>query len=198
MANYEVYPLGSLIEISTNTELLVQRIEEFRCVRDQQLESFLHDQAIRYERKGFGRTYLVFDVSSGKDHVPPIAAFFTLAITATDYSGISRSRKEKVLGSKPGRDTYRAFGGILIGQLARDDRYDSSFINGTELLMECEKYIEMGRRYIGGRIVYLDCKDALIETYQKSQYELLSGEPTEDGYYKMYKVLPDKYASPTA
>jgi hypothetical protein len=59
--------------------------------------------------------------------------------------------------------------------------------------MECEKYIEMGRQYIGGRIVYLDCKDALIETYQRSQYKLLSSEPTEDGYYKMYKILPDKY-----
>jgi hypothetical protein len=64
--------------------------------------------------------------------------------------------------------------------------------------MECEKYIEMGRQYIGGRIVYLDCKDALIETYQKSQYKLLSSESTEDGYYKMYKVPPDKYTFPTA
>jgi retron-type reverse transcriptase len=120
--------------------------------------------------------------------------YFTLAITATDYSGISKSKKEKVLGSKPGRSTFKAFGGILVGQLARDDRYDATFINGAELLIECERYIERGRQFLGGCIVYLDCKQALVETYQKSHYKLLANEPTEEGYFKMYKVLPDRYA----
>jgi hypothetical protein len=130
--------------------------------------------------------------SDDPDVLPPIAAFFTLAITATDYSEISKSKKAKVLGSKPGRETFKAFGGILIGQLARDDRYDSGFINGEELLNECEKYIELGRQYIGGRIVYLDCKEILLKTYQKSNYKLLTDSVTSEGYYKMYKVLPDK------
>jgi hypothetical protein len=97
-----------------------------------------------------------------------------------------------LLGSKPGRNTFKSFAGILIGQLARDDRYDSAFINGAELLAECEKYIEYGRQYLGGRIVYLDCKGALVKTYQKSGYRLLSDTPSDEGYYKMYKVLPDK------
>jgi hypothetical protein len=127
------------------------------------------------------------------DDIPPVAAFFTLAITATDYSNISKSKKERVLGSKPGRNTFKSFGGILIGQLARDDRYGSDFVNGGDLLLQCERYIELGRRYIGGRIVYLDCKEALVSTYQSNHYKLLTNEPGEDGYFKMYKVLPDTY-----
>jgi hypothetical protein len=100
--------------------------------------------------------------------------------------------RDRPLGSKPGRNTFKAFAGILIGQLARDDRYSSDFINGAELLEECELYIEHGCRYLGGRIVYLDCKKALVETYNRSNYRLLSPVPNNEGFYKMYKVLPDK------
>jgi hypothetical protein len=161
MGNYTITPLGALLDSGFDTELLERRFKEFRCVRDEQLQSFARNHAIFYEVKGYGRTYLVFDTTEDvADSIPGIAAFFTLALTATDYSGISRSKKEKVLGSKPGRNTFRSFAGILVGQLARDDRYGSDFINGETLLRECEAYIELGRRYLGGRIIYLDCKSA--------------------------------------
>jgi hypothetical protein len=193
MAKYAVAPLGELIDDGFDVKLLGNRLREFRCVRDEQLESFVHDLALLYETKGYGRTYLVFDTANeAQGEIPAIVAFFTLALTATDYSSISRSKKEKVLGSKPGRNTFKAFAGILIGQLARDDRYDSDFINGSELLADCEKYINYGRHYLGGRIVYLDCKDALVKTYQKSGYRQLTDVPSYEGYLKMYKVLPDR------
>jgi hypothetical protein len=194
VAKYEIHPLGLMMGQGIDRELLDSRLKGFLCKRDTQLERFIHEQAVIYEQRGFGRTYLVFDPSVGADNsIPSLAAFFTLAITATDYSGISKSKREKVLGSKPGRDTFEAFGGILIGQLARDDRYDASFINGSELLIECEKYIARGRQHLGGRIVYLDCRGPLVETYRQSNYKLLVNEPNDDGYFKMYKVLPDEY-----
>jgi hypothetical protein len=195
MAKYFIQSLGELLSNDISQELLDQKLGEFCCTRDSQLEKFIHSLPVVYEKKGFGRTYLVFDLAYGGQPIPPIAAFFTLAITATDYSEISKNKKAKVLGSKPGRETFKAFGGILIGQLARDDRYDSSFINGAELLNECERYIEYGRQFLGGRIVYLDCKEALVKTYQNSDYKLLTDSPSAEGYYKMYKVLPDKYAA---
>lgn len=191
--SYEVHSLSVLLSDKKAEELFEHRLKEFRCSRDPQLERFIHEQAIIYEKKGFGRTYLVFDTSSGyENRIEPIAAFFTITITATDYSEISKSKKAKILGSKPGREMFTAFGGILIGQLARDDRYGSDFINGETLLRECESYIELGRQYIGGRIVYLDCKEALVKTYQKSNYKQLVDVPSAEGYFKMYKVLPDK------
>jgi hypothetical protein len=171
--------------------LLEQRLGEFRCERDKQLELFIGTQALKYEKRGFSRTYFVFDTASeAQNTIPPIAAFFTLSLAATDFSNINNSKKRKVLGSKPGRNTFKAFPGVLIGQLARDDRYTSSFINGAELLKECERYIELGREYLGGYIVYLDCKAALIRTYQQSGYQLLADPSNEEGYYKMCKVLP--------
>jgi hypothetical protein len=193
MAAYTITPLGVLLDSGFDMKLLERRLKEFRCIRDEQLQSFVHEQVIFYETKSYGRTYLVFDTSTDTaDSIPRIAAFFTLALTATDYSGISRSKKEKVLGSKPGRNTFKSFAGILIGQLARDDRYGSNFINGETLLRECEAYINLGRRYLGGRIIYLDCKDAVIKTYQKSNYKLLADVASAEGYFKMYKILPDR------
>jgi hypothetical protein len=193
MGKYAVAPLGELIDDGFDVGLLENRLKGFRCVRDEQLESFAHDLALFYEAKGYGRTYLVFDTTDeARDEIPAIVAFFTLALTATDYSGINKSKKEKVLGSKPGRNTFKAFAGILIGQLARDDRYGSDFINGSELLGECERYINYGRHYLGGRIVYLDCRRELVKTYQKSDYKQLTDVPSDEGYFKMYKVLPDR------
>lgn len=190
--SYEIIPIGALMADKSEVELLGLRLKEFICSRDKQLNDFIHNKAIGYEIKGFSRTYLVVDTSVDlTSGFRPIAAFFTLAITATDYGNISNSRKERVLGSKPGRNTFKAFPGLLIAQLARDDRYDSDFINGETLLLECENYIDLGRRYVGGRNIYLDCKGPLVPTYQKSGYRLLTDDPTDDGYYKMYKVLPD-------
>lgn len=190
--NYKIAPISAMMGSKDDMELLCLRIKGFHCYRDKNLEDFIHEKAIVYETKGFSRTYLVIDTSkSTPESNNPIAAFFTLAITATDYDNISKSRKEKVLGSKPGRNTFKAFPGLLIAQLARDDRYGSDFINGETLLLECENYIELGRRYVGGRNIYPDCKEQLIATYQKNGYRLLTDGPTDEGYYKMYKVLPD-------
>lgn len=189
---YEVHPISQALGTAHSIKLLERRLGEFVCSRDKQLEEFIRNKALNYEIKGFSRTYLVVDtVAAVTEVAPPIAAFFTLAITATDYDSISKSRKEKVLGSKPGRNSFKAFPGLLIAQLARDDHYSSGFISGEALLLECENYIELARRYVGGRNIYLDCKEQLVATYQKSGYQLLTDAPTEEGYFKMYKVLPD-------
>jgi hypothetical protein len=131
VAGYQVCSLGSFLEVSSVLELLAAVLRKFHCLRDRQLEDFTHNRATTYEAKDFSRTYLILDTSSGAvDEFLPVAAFFTLAITATDYNNIRRTRKEKVLGSKPGRNTFKAFPGMLIAQLARDDHCTPEFIDG--------------------------------------------------------------------
>jgi hypothetical protein len=95
-----------------------------------------------------------------------------------------------VLGGKPGRDTKDHFGGILVAQLARSDDFDSSDINGRELILSAEKIIEQGRYFIGGKIVYLDCRTPLIDFYRENGYALVSDGPYPSGFYKMFKSLP--------
>jgi len=183
----ELEPLRKRI-LGTSTELLDRMIEEFSCTLDRDVEKFKKYDAIRYERGGYGRTYLYID---HQDDDPIIAAFFTVAITATSFVEVSKSRKRKVLRSKPGRDSQDHFGGILVGQVGRADGFVSTDINGQEILSDAEAIIEMGREHIGGKIVYLDCKEKLIPIYQNNGYSLLMAEPFASGYFKMFKILPD-------
>ncbi|MDR1815465.1 MAG: hypothetical protein LBR00_02130 [Clostridiales Family XIII bacterium] len=90
-----------------NERLLDNKIEEFSCSRDADVAAFLKEKAIHYERSGLSRTYLYF---ANDDETYRIAAFFSVAITSTDFEGISKSMKAKVLGGKPGRDTKDHFG----------------------------------------------------------------------------------------
>jgi hypothetical protein len=179
----------SALRLHYNEEpkLLDQKIGEFSCTRDNDVERFLKNDAIRYEREGYGRTYLYSIYENG---IARIVAFFTVAITSTDFRDVSKSRKRKVLHSKPGRDAQDFFGGILIGQLGRSDDFNSSDINGQEMINGAELIIEMGREHIGGKIVYLDCKAPLIPVYQQNGYNLVKEEPFASGYYKMFKILP--------
>jgi hypothetical protein len=172
--------------VEEEPELLDRKIEEFSCARDTDVEHFLKKDALRYESEGYGRTYLY--TTHGKEQ-SRVMAFFTVAITSTDFRDISKSRKRKILHSKPGRDSQDFFGGILVGQLGRADGFDSSDINGQEMLTDAETIIEMGREHIGGKIVYLDCKAPLIPVYQQNGYNLVKEEPFASGYYKMFKIL---------
>jgi hypothetical protein len=162
-------------------------IGEFSCSKDPDVEAFLKEKSVRYEYSGLSRTYLYIKQEANE---PYIAAYFSVAITSTDFGGISRSRKEKVLGGKPGRDTKDHFGGILIAQLARSDAFDSTVINGEEMILDAEQVVEQGRYYLGGKIIYLDCREQLIDFYTKSGYALVSEKPYMNGYFKMFKTMP--------
>jgi hypothetical protein len=182
-----LFPLQERIR-DIEPEILDKVIESFSCSADPDVESFLKNKATTYERKGLSRTYLyVYDAGAAAY----IVAYFTLAITATSFEGISKNRKEKVLGFKPGRNTKDHFGGILVGQLARADEFGSHDISGREIIEDAERVIEKGRYYLGGKIVYLDCKKHLIKLYQDSGYKLVVEAPYPGGYYKMFKVLPE-------
>jgi hypothetical protein len=168
-------------------ELLDKLIGEFSCERESDVVSFLKNSAIQYEQIGLARTYLYIAREGDRSN---IVAYFSVAIAATSFQGISKSRKEKVLGFKPGRNTKDHFGGILIGQIARADGFGPSDINGREMIDDAEDIIGQGRYFLGGKIVYLDCKAPLVEFYEENGYTLVISDPYPSGYYKMFKTLP--------
>jgi hypothetical protein len=90
-------PLREQIHLS-DTELLEKQLGEFRCERDRDVESFLHEKAIRYERSGLSRTYLCL---TRETDAIEIAAYFSIAVTSVDYAEISRNKRQEVLGGTP-------------------------------------------------------------------------------------------------
>jgi hypothetical protein len=190
MAN--AFGFAALREIIIKTpslELLENKmLKEFRCERDQDVEAFIHNKAIFFENNGLSRTYLYLDGDNLSNL--KVAAYFTTAITVTNFMAIPKSRREKILGSTPGRNNQDYFAGLLVAQLARSDDYSKAEIDGAELLGTCESIIEQGRNYLGGKIIYLDAKEPLVGFYRENGYELLNNEPEDNGLFKLFKVLP--------
>jgi hypothetical protein len=170
-------------------ELLEKKLREFSCERDPDVESFIKTKAFDYERSGYSRTYL-YECFNDLDGKSEIVAYFTVAMTSVSFTEISKNRKAKVLGGFPGRTSLDHFAGLLIAQLARCDKYDGMFISGQRLIEDAEDVIEQGRQYLGGKIIYLDCKEPLISFYERNGYVLLAQSPSSQGLSKMFKVLP--------
>jgi hypothetical protein len=188
--NLRLEPLREhLLNPATSLPNLQKQIGEFSCARDKDVETFLHTKAIEFELSGISRTYLYFLHSTGKE--TSIAAFFSLAITSVDFSGVTKSRRQKVLGRTPGKLVQDDFGGLLIAQLARCDDYDSSVVDGKEILDNSLEVIADGRDILGGRAVYLDCKEPLVRYYEQYGFKALKTEPYDaNGLYTMFMNLP--------
>jgi hypothetical protein len=67
---------------------------------------------------GASRTYLALDRQSFDEGRLDVAAFFTLAITAPDFGGISREARTEILGRTPVSRVAAALSGYLAVQLA--------------------------------------------------------------------------------
>lgn len=107
--------------------------KEFHCVRDNDIERFIQGNAIAFERSGLARTYFytVGDMIGNPGEVG-IIAYFSVTVTAADFSGVGRKKREKILGRMPARDRQDYFGGLLIAQFARNDYYSSADIKPAQ------------------------------------------------------------------
>jgi hypothetical protein len=170
---------------------LERKFKEFRCLRDNDIERFIQNNAIVFEKSGLSRTYFytLADTSSKKEKTG-IAAYFSIAITAADFSGVGRSRREKILGRMPSRDRQDHFGGLLIAQFARNDHYNSATINGREMMCDCLEIVERGRDFTGGRTLYIDCKEPLVSYYEKFGFRLLRDAKDSSGLHTLFIGLP--------
>jgi hypothetical protein len=181
--------LSDLIK-SISSEKLLEKLREFSCHLDNDVQTFIHDKAFGYEISGLSRTFIYTLSDTDASLGFSIAAYFTTAITSVDFSEISKSFRERVLGGTPGRNNQNHFGGLLIAQLARNDSYGSEVLSGETIVGDCEHIIHQGRRFLAGKVIYLDSKEALIGFYEHNGYKVLGDSPVDSGLYRMFKVLP--------
>lgn len=120
------------------------------------------------------------------EHTLEVVVFYTIALTLVDYSGIDEEYRRQVLGNVPGYRSSASFPGYLIAQLARDDRYGHEDVSGSDLLQQAEWVVFSASQTIGGRILYLDCKDEMTSYYEDRGYSQLYFDD-ETCLYKMFK-----------
>ena len=61
MINYKVIPLGEILNKEYDVQLIEQAFKEFSCQRETDLENFLIQKAIPYEKTNYGKTHLIID-----------------------------------------------------------------------------------------------------------------------------------------
>lgn len=176
-----VLSLKEIIEYNNEDKVsFKEALSSFSCKKDLQVQNFIQNKAITFEKDKQASTFLLFNDNS--DHLQ-LDGFFSLAIKVFVFrEEISKNKRQKISGKR--EDHVPAF---LIGQLARND--SSSKGLGKELLETAISYIKNAQLYVGGCLVYLDCKDELVSYYENYGFENIQKSIKDPDLNQMYIVI---------
>lgn len=190
MKSYVVVPLGEIIDKGYNIEKIDNAFKKFSCRREEDLENFLVNKAITYEKSDIGKTYLCIDQEKLELGEFVIIAYFTIAQRAVDISALNSKKRKKMLGSFPGRDNLKSVSAFLIGQLGRSDEYSNDDLNGQRILDECYHAISLAAKIVGGKLLVLECREHMFDKFHEGQgFKKLYNELNDEGLYTLYKKI---------
>lgn len=194
--NYIVVKLGEIVR-DFNENSICSAFQEFSCEQEADIENFLRDKAINYEKANIGKTSIVLDEDLLKEGKIKILAYFTIAQKSVDISTLSNKHKRRILGNYPGRDKITTIASYLIGQLGRGDTCPKDEFTGEQLLNECYHAISEAVKIVGGHLIVLECRDFMFEKfYEKQGFKKLYNTLSEENLYTLYKKINfDEYES---
>ncbi len=165
---------------SEGEEVTKRFLGTFRCSKDPDLEHFLHENAIFYEKKDRARTYLIIDSDNERD---TIVAYISLAITHLEVANdtcLSKTIQKRMDLHDGMTNAY------LIGQLAKDDRIEEYI--GHDLIRLAIDLIHTGFEMFGCRTICIDCKEPLVKFYEGEGF-IKIGPKSCDGLYRMVYLI---------
>ena len=170
-------------------------VSRFACPRNLEVETFLNAKAFHSSRLGTSVTYLVFCESGGE-----LVGYFTLAlkpieIPVSQLSGKAIRLLKRFSRLDDKRDSYTV-AAYLIAQIGRNFSPDvREKITGDELLRLAVDRIQVSRRTVGGRLVFLECekdRPGLKGFYERNQFAAWSERTDERegvSYVQMFALL---------
>jgi len=160
----EIFALREMFDKNESASItaLAEALLQFKCSRDKDIQHFLHNDAIQYENSNRARTYLYIDNRQ-------ILGYFAIAIRDLEIQNtVSKNMRKKLTYGLTDINHVPAY---LIGQLAKCDNCSNKI--GKLLIDASVEYIKKSQRYVGGRIVYLECKQELCSYYEKLRFNYL-------------------------
>ena len=158
-------------------------LSSFSC-RDKDVEKFLHEDAIPYEKSKKARTYLLI-----RTEPPPyICGYFSVALTCVEIKkldSLSKSQRKKLCGLL---DSRNPLAGYLIGQLGRNSEIDSLSLPGVDILEQAVGIIKIAQKRVAGRFALIECapESGLLKFYENNGFHILS---QDDYLYQMYRII---------
>lgn len=194
-ADFSVLSLHDILE-TIGEDGYRQLISDFSCPKDKDIEYFLFNKSIPFQRADYysSRTYLVG--FQGKKRFN-LCGYFSLVNKPFIISdNISKSKRKSITEGKTERQAISA---VLIGQLSKN--YTSGLdmtIDGIDLLSCALETIGEVYQSIGLELVYLECKDTpkLRKFYEDNGFELYvdgEGRPIKTGKNSQYLCYIAKY-----
>ena len=171
-------------------------LSSFSCNQDADIQYFLENRAVEFEKLSKARTYLAFDEEQLRSQSALssliIYGYISLAVKVLSVSGDTSNQMRKKL------DGYNAkchgkpiadFPCYLIGQLARNLDVDKTILPGRVIFQKAYDIILDAANAVGGRLIMVECKDDvhLIQFYKQSGFEEISR--IADGETKMVQLV---------
>lgn len=168
----QIIPLLSLIDNNDISEEDIQvLLNSFVSLRvnnnsePHDVEVFLKQKAISFERMNISRTYLLMSSYRQK---PVLVGYFSISnkpliIAKKNFIRLSKTQQKRLLGfgNKTDQSNYQ-IPGYLIGQIGKNYSVDARACNtvtGKDIVDFALAKIVEGHRISGGRIVYLECEN---------------------------------------
>jgi hypothetical protein len=160
--------LKGILDTYGDESAIAAKLTGFECRLDPDIEQFLRQWAIPFEKAHKCRTYLFIDGEFVKVTRPKIVAYLSVAISNLKLRPeVSKTMKKRLDGIFQ-NDECPCY---LIGQLGKDDKY-SDEIEGRELISYAMDVIRTGQRAVGGRFVRADVRrnEKLIRFYERNNF----------------------------
>lgn len=200
----EIVQLYDMLRSGRREEEIKQILLSFCSLRinneTHDVEDFLHNKAIEFEKNDIARTYLVFSLYKG---IPVLVGYYSLSnkpliISKRNYCKFSTSLKKKLMGfgHKTESDNYE-IKGYLLGQLGKNyskEALATKAITGSDLLALANDSMLQIHKLAGGRIFYLECDDVekLKDFYSDEGFREIGEYKSENGYCIFIRRIQDK------
>lgn len=161
------------------------------------VEYFLHNKAIAFEKMTLSTTHLIFSNYRGKNI---LVGYFSLAnkpltMSKKNYVKLTSRQKRELCqnGNKTESGGYRV-NSYLIGQLGKnfsDEAVKSKAINGKELLTLAYETVMSAKLIINARFVWLECENQaeLIKFYSDFGFTVVENYTSDNGLIIMVMKL---------
>ena len=165
-------------------------LSSFSCAYDEDIQNFLHNRAIEFEKLSKSRTYLI--VSEEQFENPEIAfdeftiyGYISLAVKVFTVPEETSNRQRQQLDGFSAKEHGKQISNFpcyLIGQLARNSNVPKDSISGAELLNFAYDIIAISVDAVGGRNILVECRNnkKLIQFYLDNGFDRISQMPDEN------------------
>ncbi|MCB4765170.1 MAG: hypothetical protein LGB00_05090 [Sulfurovum sp.] len=185
---FSLFSLSEIIENKNSRGGVKKLLKTFSCTRNRDLQDFLYNRAVTFEKNLRSRTYLYINNTTQE-----VAAYFTITINTLHTDSISPEVIELLDGYKNDVASIPCF---LIGQLGKSDKFEPRKI-GEYILNDAIEIIDQSQKSLGGRFILLDAinKEQLIKFYEANAFFPIEEDPHSESIKMIkpyFEVLNEK------